>query len=270
MELLEFIKKFLPYYPCKSKGFNKLLKINGFSRGLSSYNVVWFLGLTFGLCNAMVCPGIAKIMKVYTPRKKAVPVIRRVKARARGLVWENCQTLCKGKKRRPMENPEANPKKCAETSVFSPWLNRAMRVAPAARGTSPLNREGPVVCQAASSPAAPMTAVEAPMDSRASMWSQAVIRLPEVAAARMRKGPMPYPASRIKGAIKIMVPARFPMRCWALEWKNRAVMARKVSPWRIKNDEAPNLNTISSWAMGDRLARWMAERVTMMMRAGRA
>ncbi len=63
--------------------------------------------------------------------------------------------------------PERNPNTWAQTSVFSPWLNIPTRIIPANIGVRLFNFRGlffEVTWYATRSPAAPITAVDAPMD----------------------------------------------------------------------------------------------------------
>ena len=75
--------------------------------------------------------------------------------------------MFKGKKTMPEKSPLKNPKIWAQTSVRSPWLNMAIRTAPAKTGIRLFSLRGfsfLITWKATRRPAAAMTEVEAPME----------------------------------------------------------------------------------------------------------
>lgn len=163
------------------------MKIYGLFRRWKNCNVT---APFHGLGRPDISPGYISVLPYRRgrPAWTAAPRMVRTRIRPRGSIQGRCQILNRGKTRMPVPVPHKNPKKWAETSVRGPWLNRAVRMSPAARGFQKVIR-GLLTraWRAESSPAAAMTAVDAPMEIRVSRERQLATRLPETAAARRKK-----------------------------------------------------------------------------------
>ena len=122
----------------------------------------WFLGF----CHIKVISDKKENFGQVAARNDAA-MIKRVRKRDRWFFFEKVSSLFKGKKRMPVPSPLKKPKTWAQTSVFSPWLNRAIRTVPAKTGIRLSSLRGFLLCviwKATRSPAAAIMAVEAPME----------------------------------------------------------------------------------------------------------